>query len=131
MDTVDDPLQGWIMDRTKPGKWGKYKPYIILSTVITAISLLALYCLPSAVTSSPVFTTVYVLFFYLLYDIGTSFYAANPLMQTMSPDTGIRAKLTVYPRVFGMLVSIPFAFILQIVAVSTTAWEICMTPLLS
>lgn len=116
VDTVDDPLQGWIMDRTKPGKWGKYKPYIILSTVITAISLLALYCLPSAVTSSPVFTTVYVLFFYLLYDIGTSFYAANPLMQTMSPDTGIRAKLTVYPRVFGMLVSIPFAFILQIVA---------------
>ena len=116
VDTVDDPLQGWIMDRTKPGKWGKYKPYIILSTVITAISLLALYCLPSALTSSPVFTTVYVLFFYLLYDIGTSFYAANPLMQTMSPDTGIRAKLTVYPRVFGMLVSIPFAFILQIVA---------------
>ncbi len=31
VDTVDDPLQGWIMDRTKPGKWGKYKPYIILS----------------------------------------------------------------------------------------------------
>ena len=115
IDAVDDPLQGWIMDRTKPGKWGKYKPYIFLSIAITAISLLALYCLPSAVTKNPVLTTIYVLFFYIAYDVGTSFFAANPLMQTMSPDTNIRAKLTVYPRVFGMFVSIPFAFVLQII----------------
>ena len=64
IDAVDDPLQGWIMDRTKPGKWGKYKPYIFLSIAITAISLLALYCLPSAVTKNPVLTTIYVLFFF-------------------------------------------------------------------
>ena len=97
VDTVDDPLQGWIMDPDEsPENGANTNLTLLLSTVITAISLLALYCLPSAVTSSPVFTTVYVLFFYLLYDIGTSFYAANPLMQTMSPDTGIRAKLTVY-----------------------------------
>lgn len=30
VDAVDDPLQGWIMDRTKPTKLGKYKPYVIL-----------------------------------------------------------------------------------------------------
>ena len=48
VDTVDDPLQGWIMDRTRPGKFGKYKPYIILSILLTAVALLALYCLPEA-----------------------------------------------------------------------------------
>lgn len=116
IDAVDDPLQGWIMDRTKPGKLGKYKPYIIISIAITAISILALYCLPEFVSANPVFTVIYVLFFYIAYDIGTSFYAQNPLLQTMTQSTDIRAKLTVYPRVFGMLVSIPFAFVLQIIA---------------
>lgn len=116
VDAVDDPLQGWIMDSTPPGRFGKYKPYIIASIVIVAVSILALYCLPKFVVKNPIFTIIYVLFFYLAYDIGASFFAANPLMQTMSADTDIRAKLTVYPRVFGMLVSIPFAFILQIIA---------------
>lgn len=116
IDAVDDPLQGWIMDRTKPGKLGKYKPYIIISIVITAVSLLALYCLPEFVSANPVLTVIYVLFFYIAYDVGTSFYAQNPLLQTMTQSTDIRAKLTVYPRVFGMLVSIPFAFVLQIIA---------------
>ena len=116
LDAVDDPLQGWIMDSTKPGKYGKYKPYIIISIIITAISILALYCLPGFVSASPVFTVIYVLVFYIMYDVGTSFFASNPLMQTMSPDTDVRAKLTVYPRVFGMFVSIPFAFVLQIIA---------------
>lgn len=115
VDAVDDPLQGVIMDSTKPTKYGKYKPYIVISIVITAIALLALYCLPEFVSSRPVLTVIYVLFFYLVYDIGTSFYAANPLMQTMSDDPVVRGKLTVYPRVFGMLVSIPFAFILAII----------------
>lgn len=66
-------LQGWIMDRTKPGKLGKYKPYIILSIAITAISILALYCLPGFVSANPVLTVIYVLFFYIAYDVGTSF----------------------------------------------------------
>jgi Na+/melibiose symporter-like transporter len=30
-DAVDDPLQGYIMDRAKPRKLGKYKPFIIIS----------------------------------------------------------------------------------------------------
>lgn len=115
VDAVDDPLQGVIMDSTRPTKYGKYKPYIFVSIIITAISLLALYCLPEFVSSKPVLTVIYVLFFYLVYDIGTSFFAQGPLMQTMSADNEIRGKLTVYPRVFGMLVAIPFAFILPII----------------
>ena len=27
IDMVDDPVQGWIMDRTRPTKIGKYKPF--------------------------------------------------------------------------------------------------------
>lgn len=115
IDAVDDPLQGWIMDSTRPTKYGKYKPYIFISTVITAIAIIALFTLPKFVTSSPVFTVIYVLFFYVLYDVGASFYAQQPLMQTMSDDPVVRGKLSVYPRVFGMIAAIPFAFILPII----------------
>ena len=34
-DAVNDPIEGWIMDRAKVGKYGKYKPFIILS-ILTA-----------------------------------------------------------------------------------------------
>ncbi len=115
IDAVDDPLQGWIMDSTKPTKYGKYKPYVFISIIITAVSVIALFALPKFVSSRPVLTVIYVLFFYVLYDVGTSFNAANPLMQTMSDDSVIRGKLTVYPRVFGMIASVPFAFILTII----------------
>ena len=29
-DAVNDPLEGWLMDRAKVGKYGKYKPFIAL-----------------------------------------------------------------------------------------------------
>lgn len=115
IDAVDDPLQGWIMDSTRPTKYGKYKPYVFVSIILTAIAIIALYSLPSFVSSSPILTTIYVLLFYILYDVGASFHAANPLMQTMSDDSVIRGKLTVYPRVFGLIAAVPFAFILPMI----------------
>lgn len=42
-DAVNDPIEGWIMDRAKVGKYGKYKPFIILSILTGLIG----------VTSSP------------------------------------------------------------------------------
>lgn len=29
-DAVNDPLEGWIMDRARVGKYGKYRPFILL-----------------------------------------------------------------------------------------------------
>lgn len=33
-DAVNDPLEGWIMDRAKVGKYGKYRPFIFLSILM-------------------------------------------------------------------------------------------------
>lgn len=115
IDAVDDPIQGWIMDSAKPTKFGKYKPFIFISTILSAISVICLFAMPGVVTKSPVAIVVWVIFFYLLYDIGTSFYAERPLLRTLTSDADARAKLMVYPRVFGMLISIPFAFFLAMV----------------
>ena len=115
-DAVNDPLQGWIMDRAKPGKLGKYRPFIMLSIVLTVVAILMLYGLPPAIAQNPVLVSIWVIFFYLLYDFGSSFYAQTPLMISLSSDPDVRARLTVWPRVIGMFVAIPFAFFISMVA---------------
>lgn len=111
-DAVNDPLQGWIMDNAKRTKWGQYRPFVFLSIVLTTIAILALYCLPNAIAKNPVLVTIWIVIFYLLYDIGASFYAEGPLKQSMTLDETVRAKLNVVPRVVSTFVAIPFAFFL-------------------
>lgn len=111
-DAVNDPLQGWIMDNAKRSRWGQYKPFVFLSIVLTTVAILALYLLPRAIAQNPVLVTIWIVFFYLLYDIGASFYAEGPLKQTMTLDETVRAKLNVIPRVISTFVAIPFAFFL-------------------
>ena len=36
-DAVDDPIQGFLMDRGKRTKIGKYKPFFLLSILLTGI----------------------------------------------------------------------------------------------
>lgn len=115
IDAFDDPLQGWLMDNTKSTKWGKYKPYCMLSTVIITISIISLYSLPQIVAKNSILTVIWFMFFYILYDVGTSFFAEGALKQTLSNDDAIRVKLTMWPRVINILVTIPIAFILSIV----------------
>lgn len=105
VDAVDDPLQSMIMDSAKPGKYGKYKPFFMLSIILTCVGVVALYSLPQGITNKPVIVSIWVVFFYLVYDIGTSFFNINLLARTMTNDVGERAKLIIGPRVWVMLLS--------------------------
>lgn len=49
---------------------------------------------------------VWVVFFYLVYDIGSSFYKDNLLFRTMSNDVNERTKLVIGPRVWTMLMGV-------------------------
>ncbi len=116
VDAVDDPLQGWIMDSARVTKIGKYKPFCFISTITILIAIIALYNIPSAVIKSPVLIVLWVVLFYLVYDIGISFFAAEPLKQTLSEDMNVRAKMAMWPRIVGMLAAVPFAFFLAMTA---------------
>lgn len=120
IDAVDDPIQGFIMDRGKAGKHGKYKPFFMLSIIMTLIGTVALYSLPDAITKTPLLVTVWVIFFYLVYDIGTSFYNPNLLYRTMTSDPEERAKLLIGPRLWVMLIGM-FGSALTVIAVSIQA----------
>mgnify|MGYP000984029139 FL=1 len=42
-DAVTDPIIGALMDRTN-GKFGKFRPFMVIGNLIMAVSILVLYC---------------------------------------------------------------------------------------
>ena len=119
-DAVDDPIQGFIMDSGKVGKHGKYKPFFMISIILTGVGTILLYALPDGITGSPVLVTIWVIFFYLVYDIGTSFNNGNLLYRTMTDDVNERAKLVIGPRVWVMIIGIfGSAMMMIIVAINS------------
>jgi Na+/melibiose symporter-like transporter len=103
VDAVDDPIQGFIMDNAKVGKWGKYKPFFLISIIMTTIGVVALYALPQSITQNRVLVGIWVIVFYLCYDIGTSFYNQNILYRTMTTDVRERSRLAIWPAMFVLL----------------------------
>lgn len=114
-DAVNDPLEGWIMDRAKVGKHGKYRPFLLLSILLTSVGLIGLFFLPDGLADSPAVICIWVIGFYLLYDIGTSFYAPNPLYRTMTLDPNARGKLLIGPRMTSMVVGMIGAALITII----------------
>ena len=115
-DAVNDPLEGWIMDRAKVGKHGKYKPFILISILFTAVGISCLFFLPEAISDNPVLICAWVIFFYLLYDIGASFYAPNLVYRTLSLEQTSRSKLVIGPRLLNMVIGMVTGSLLTIVA---------------
>lgn len=114
-DAVNDPIQGWIMDRAKVGKHGKYRPFLLLSVALITAGLIGLFALPEGLANSPVMICVWVIGFYLLYDMGTSFYAPTLLYRTMTLDPNERGKLLIGPRMTNMFVGMVTGGLISIV----------------
>lgn len=101
-DAVNDPLEGMIINRAKASKLGKYKPFILLSVLMTAIGVCSLFFIPRGVAERPVLVTIWIILFYLIYDVGYSFYTPNLLLRTLTLDDGQRGKLMIGPRILGI-----------------------------
>lgn len=115
-DAVNDPLEGWIMDRAKVGKHGKYRPFVLLSIVLTAVGTIGLFSIPSGLSSNIVVISAWVIVCYLIYDMGTAFYAQEPLLRTLTLDAGQRGKLMIGPRMLNMLIGVLGASLIAIIS---------------
>lgn len=114
-DAVNDPLQGWIMDKAKVGKLGKYKPFIILSIIMQVVGIGALFFLPSGLKDSPVGICAWVIVGYLLYDMGSSFFSPNLIYRTLTMDSTQRGKLMIAPRMVNIIIGMVTGAIISIV----------------
>ena len=106
IDAVNDPIQGFIIDSSKRTKVGKYKPFFLISIIMEAIGAIALFALPNSIIDTPVLLIVWVIVFYLVYDIGSSFYKDILLYRTMSADENQRTKLVIGPRLMSFFTGI-------------------------
>jgi Na+/melibiose symporter-like transporter len=112
-DAINDPIEGWIMDSAKVTKLGKYKKFIIASIIISMISLTLLYNMPDSIVSMPVVAGTWVIFFYFLYDIGTSFNAFIPFTRSLTSDDVLRAKFFTMSRIVGTIGGIPMGLLMS------------------
>ncbi|MGN0998338.1 MAG: MFS transporter [Faecousia sp.] len=115
-DAINDPLEGWIMDRAKVGKHGKYKPFIFISILCEMVGVSALFFIPEAITASPVLVVIWVVLAYLIYDVGASFYAPNLVYRTLTLDSAKRGKLMIAPRMMNMIIGMVCGSLIAIVS---------------
>ncbi len=115
VDAVDDPIQGFIIDTAKPKKMGKYRFFCLLSLILTTLSICFLYSIPQGLVGNVVLLFIYVLAFYLLYDMGAALWAHNALVQKMKFTVGERAKVSMIGRFLAIFIGAVFSTFMMIV----------------
>ena len=113
-DAINDPFEAWIMDRAKPGKFGKYRPFVFLSIIMQTIGVACLFFIPTF--ESKIAVAIWVIVFYLIYDIGYSFFSPEVMYRSAALDDGKRAKLMIAPRILTMFLGMAVSSLVSIVA---------------
>lgn len=115
IDIIDDPLQGWLMDNARWGRFGKYKKYALLSVSLLVFSTIAMFSIPDFVKADKVLVSIWVTLFYVMWEMGWAFSTRALLIQSITNDVALRAKFTNIPRIWEVLILLPFITFLSIV----------------
>lgn len=114
-DAVNDPLFGWLSDRTR-SRWGRRRPYLLFGAVPLGLTTWLLYSMPSGLVGAKAFLVV--LFSYLLFDtmhtlVSTAYSALSPEL-TYDYDertalTTVRMAFSVVGYILGAAATTPIA----------------------
>jgi GPH family glycoside/pentoside/hexuronide:cation symporter len=102
IDALTDPIMGFISDNTK-SKWGRRKPYILVGSVITGISFMAMWQLNPE--SSEMYNFFYFMFVSIIFYVGYTIFA-TPLIglgYEMTPDYNERTRLMAVSQWMGQI----------------------------
>jgi len=94
LDGANDPLMGYIIDHLPRTKWGRFRPYIILGTLICGINYLALWLGPSLATSGKLIIA-YVSYVFLGITFDLMDVPLNSLIPVMSTNQRDRDSLSI------------------------------------
>ena len=91
-DGINDPIVGYIIDHLPPTRWGRFRPWLVVGSILTALNLVALWMGPGLATTGKLFIA------YLTYIlIGITFdvmdIAKNSLMPVMTTSNKERNTL--------------------------------------
>lgn len=111
-DGINDPILGFVMDRSPRSKWGKFKPFVFWGTLISSILIIALFNIPAGMSDLAKIALIYTIYF--LFDTVFTLIPINPLIQTLTRDANVRAKLLMAPRIVSLVFSILMSFFIAI-----------------
>ena len=98
-DAINDPVMGMLVDNTRT-KWGKFRPWILIGTVINAVVIVFLFRRPNLEGTAlyAYYSIVYILWgmTYTVMDI--PYWSMIP---SLSSNKEEREKISVIPRIFA------------------------------
>lgn len=110
-DAVNDPIMGRIADTAKPGKAGRYRPWILYAAVPLALSGVLMFTKfgnmgePEAMLQTCIYATVTYVLFGMIYTMLQIPYGS--LASVVTTDDRERSKLSVWRSIGAALGSIP------------------------
>lgn len=112
-DGITDPFIGYFIDKTN-GKFGKFRPFIILGYVLMAVSSMLLFFLTSCVT--PFLRPIFFIVVYSVYIIGYTFQTAvvKSGQSVITNDVSQRPMITFFDSTFIMLAHGVVAFYVSV-----------------
>ncbi|MBQ4273843.1 MAG: MFS transporter [Clostridia bacterium] len=136
-DAITDPIIGAIMDKTD-GKFGKFRPFMVIGNVIMAISVIALYILTPLVPATMMWLR-YTLFIilYAVWVIGYTFQTSvtRSAQPVLTNDPKQRPLFTVFNTIASLVGMGAMQFVGPIIAGNGIAgdynrtWFAIMTPI--
>ena len=102
-DAVNDPIMGLIVDNTKT-KWGKFRPWILIGTLINAVVLVFLFLNPANFLQGKmvyVYCSVAYILWGMTYTIMDIPYWS--MVPSFTSDPEERDKIAVIPRIFATI----------------------------
>ncbi len=100
-DAFNDPAMGMIVDNTR-SKWGKFRPWIFIGTIINAIVIVFLFFKPNL---SPTGLMAYYAVMYILWGMTYTIMDIPywSMIPSLAQDKEEREKISVIPRIFASL----------------------------
>lgn len=107
IDAVDNPVIGFLSDRTRT-RWGRRKPYLVVGALALLFASIAIFAIPSSVTSNATLLVVWFATFTILAEISDSVVNANygALLPELFPAEKVRAKANAIRQIGQLLAMI-------------------------
>ncbi len=104
-DAITDPIIGAMMDRTN-GKYGKFRPFMVIGNIIMAVSVLILYCVTPMIPETMMWAryAAFILL-YAVWVIGYTFQTSvtRSAQPVLTNDPNQRPMFTIFNVIASML----------------------------
>ncbi len=104
-DALDDPISGIVIDRMRT-RWGRLRPFLILSMPFWAVASVLFYLVPGSFTATQKF--IYALVTTIIYGIGFSYLSGwELLLFNITPNTNERSTLIATQKFVNLFTWLP------------------------